>query len=274
MNLKRILTSLIGFPIVVLMIALGNAPIIDFAIMIIAIICMYEYISIVSKVCNPIKWVAYLSTIIVFLVSVVPASIMKYIMLFVVPVTLLILFLHIIISDMKVTFKDVAYTFLGIAYVTGFITFIGLIVIQEKGKLALGYTLMTAWATDVFAYTAGKLFGKHHFSKVSPKKTIEGCVVGALGATIVGFIYAIIANKVGAIHLQGIQYLYAIIIPLILGIISQVGDFTESSIKRFADVKDSGNILPGHGGMLDRIDSVIFIAPFVYVIVKLCFITV
>ena len=107
MNLKRILTSLIGFPIVVLMIALGNAPIIDFAIMIIAIICMYEYISIVSKVCNPIKWVAYLSTIIVFLVSVVPASIMKYIMLFVVPVTSLILFLHIIISDMKKILENI-----------------------------------------------------------------------------------------------------------------------------------------------------------------------
>jgi len=269
MNFKRILTSLIGFPIVVLMIALGNAPIIDFAIMIIAIICMYEYLGIVSKVCNPIKWIAYLSTVIIFLVSVVPDNIMKYIVLFSIPVTLLVLFIHIIVSDMKTSFKDVAYTFLGITYVTGFIIFIGLIVIQEKGKLALGYTLMTAWATDVFAYTAGKLFGKHHFSKVSPKKTIEGCIAGALGATIVGFIYTIIANNVGAIHLQGIQYLFAIFIPLILGIISQIGDFTESSIKRFADVKDSGNILPGHGGMLDRIDSVIFIAPFVYLILKI-----
>ena len=227
------------------------------------------YISIVSKVCNPIKWVAYLSTIIVFLVSVVPDSIMKYIMLFVVPVTLLILFLHIIISDMKVTFKDVAYTFLGIAYITGFITFLGLIVTQEKGKLIFGYILMTAWATDVFAYTAGKTFGKHYFSKVSPKKTIEGCIVGIVGAVIVGFIYAIIANGVGAIHINGIQYLIAIILPLLLSIISQIGDFTASSIKRFADAKDYGSILPGHGGMLDRIDSVIYIAPFVYMFMLL-----
>ena len=271
MNLKRILTSLIGFPIVVLLIALGNAPIIDFAIMIVAIICMYEYLGIISKVCNPIRWVAYLSTILVFLVSVVPREIMKYVLLFLVPATLLILFLHIIISDMKVTFKDVAYTFLGIAYVTGFIAFIGLIVIQERGKLALGYTLMTAWATDVFGYTTGKIMGKQHFSKVSPKKTIEGCIGGIFGAVIVGFIYAIIASKTGAIQLNGIKYLYAIIIPLVLSIVSQVGDFTESCIKRFADVKDSGHILPGHGGMLDRIDSVIFIAPFVYAILKLCY---
>ena len=167
---------------------------------------------------------------------------------------------------MKVTFKDVAYTFLGIAYITGFIAFLGLIVIQEKGKLTLGYILMTAWATDVFAYAAGKIFGKHHFSKVSPKKTIEGCIVGIIGAIIVGFIYAIIANGVGAIQINWIQYLIAIIVPLLLSIISQVGDFTASSIKRFADAKDYGSLLPGHGGMLDRIDSVIFIAPFVYMI--------
>lgn len=269
MNLKRILTSLIGFPLVVLIIALGTAPIIDFAIMIVAIICMYEYIEVISKVCNPIKWVMYLSTVIIFLVSIIPEDILKYILLFSVPVTLLILFLHIIISDMKVTFKDVAYTFLGIAYITGFIAFLSLIIIQEKGKLTLGYILMTAWATDVFAFTAGILIGKHHFSKVSPKKTIEGCIAGIVGAIIVGFIYAIIANSIGAIHLNGIQYLIAIIVPLILSIISQIGDFAASSIKRFADAKDYGSLLPGHGGMLDRIDSVIFIAPFVYMVMLL-----
>lgn len=266
MNLKRILTSLIGFPLVVTFIALGNAPVIDFAIMVVAIICMYEYIGVIKKVCNPIKWIMYLSTSIVFLVSIIPNDIMKYIMLFSIPVTLLILFLHIIISDMKITFKDIAYTLLGIAYITGFIMFMSLIIVQEKGKLAIGYILMTAWATDVFAYTAGMLIGKHHFSKVSPKKSIEGCIAGIIGAFIVGFIYMIIASKVGAISLSGIGYLCAALIPIGLSIISQIGDFAASSIKRFADAKDYGSLLPGHGGMLDRIDSVIFIAPFVYMI--------
>ena len=266
MNLKRLLTSLIGFPIVVLLIALGNAPIIDFSIMIVAIVCMYEYIGVVSKVCNPIKWIMYLSTVIIFLISVLPINIIQNIMVFSIPVTLLILFLHIIISDMNITFKDVAYTLLGMAYITGFILFMALIVVQERGKLALGYILMTAWATDVFAFTAGILIGKHHFSKISPKKTVEGCIFGIIGAIIVGFIYAIIASKVGVISINGIGYLYAILIPTGLSIISQIGDFAASSIKRFADVKDYGSLLPGHGGMLDRIDSVIFIAPFVYMI--------
>ncbi len=270
MNLKRVLTSLIGFPLVVLIIALGTPQIIDFAIMIIAIICMYEYFNVISKICKPIKWLGFASTLIIFLLSLIPSGILNLILLFSIPVILLILFLHIILTDMKFTFKDVAYTFLGIAYVTGFIMFLALIVVTEKGKLMLGYTMMIAWATDVFAYTVGKYFGKHHFSKISPKKTIEGCIAGMIGAVIVGVIYAVIANHFANLNLAGITYLYIGIVTLLLSIISQVGDFAASSIKRFADCKDYGTMLPGHGGMLDRIDSVIFIAPFVYMII--CFI--
>ena len=266
MELKRILTSLIGFPLVVLLIVIGTPQIIDFAIMIIAIICMHEYLTVISKICKPIKWLAYISTIIVFLVSILSAEIIKMIFLFSVPVILLVLFLHIIVTDMKITFKDVAYTFLGIAYITGFIMFLGLIVAGNRGKLMLGYTVMLAWGTDVFAYTAGKYIGKKHFSKVSPKKTVEGCIFGAIGAIAVGLIYSIIANNVGAVNYNGENYLFIGIISLILSIISQIGDFTASSIKRFADAKDYGTILPGHGGMLDRIDSVIFIEPFVYML--------
>ena len=263
MNFKRILTSLIGFPLVILLVALGTAPIINFAIMIVALICMHEYIGVVSKVCTPIKWVMYLSTTIIFLMTIVSENMLKHILLFFIPISLLILFLHIILSDMKITFKDVAYSFLGIAYVTGFIFFVGLIIIQKNGKLAFGYTIMTAWATDVFAYTAGKLIGKHHFSKVSPKKTIEGCVGGILGAVIVLLIYTYCINR---FLNTTYSYLYVAITTIVLSIISQIGDFAASSIKRFADAKDYGNMLPGHGGMLDRIDSVIFIAPFVYMI--------
>lgn len=268
MNLKRVLTSLIGFPLVVILIAFGNSQILSLAIMIIAIICMYEYFSVISKICKPVKWLGYCSTIIIFLISILSIEAIKLIILFSIPIILLILFLHVIFTDMKITFKDVAYTFLGIAYITGCIIFLSLIVISEKGKLMLGYTIMVAWATDVFAYTAGKYFGTHHFSKVSPKKTIEGCISGVIGAIIVGLIYSIIANNVGALNTSGISYVYVCIVSFLLSIISQIGDFTASSIKRFSHSKDYGTLLPGHGGMLDRIDSVIFIAPYVYMIMQ------
>ena len=124
MDLKRVATALIGFPLVVLLIVFGNFQVINFAIMLIAIICMYEYLGVISKICKPIKWLAYLSTVIIFAVSILTTEVMKMILLFSIPVILLILFLHVIFTDMKITFKDVAYTFLGIAYITGFIMFL------------------------------------------------------------------------------------------------------------------------------------------------------
>ena len=270
MDLKRILTTVIGLPIVVAIMVLGLPQIINFIIMIIAIIAMNEYLKVISKICNPVKWIAYLSTTIIFLISVLKLEIIKMCILYSAPTILLVLFLHIILTDMKITFKDIAYTFLGIFYVTGFMMFLGLITILENGRYILIYTILTAWSTDIFAYLAGKYFGKHNFSKISPKKTIEGCVFGAVFSLIIGIVYSIILSKSGIIDAHGIAvFLYIGIITLVLSIISQVGDFAASSIKRFADTKDYGNLLPGHGGILDRIDSLIFIAPFVYMIINL-----
>lgn len=269
MDIKRILTSVIGLPLVILVMIFGNVQIINFVIMITAIICMNEYFNVISKICKPIKWIGYVSTLIIFLISVLSINNIMALILFGVPVILLILFLHIILTDMRITFKDVAYTLLGIVYITGFMMFLGLITSSDNGKFILPYTFLVAWSTDIFAYLAGKNFGKHHFSKVSPKKTIEGCVTGAIVATIMGIIYTCILNKLQIFNIQGISYLYVAILTLILSLISQVGDFAASSIKRFADSKDYGNMLPGHGGMLDRIDSLIFIAPFVFLIVSL-----
>ena len=162
---------------------------------------------------------------------------------------------------MKSDLKDVAYTFLGIFYITFFMMFLALIRGLEFGRTYIGYTLVVAWATDIFAYAIGKRFGKHKFSKVSPKKSIEGCVSGALGAVLCSIIYILVMKNFVNID---ISYVHICVMSLILSVISQIGDFVASSIKRFVDVKDYSNLLPGHGGMLDRIDSLIFIAPFVY----------
>ena len=268
MNLKRVLTSVVGLPLVVLVMTLGTPQVINFVIMVVAIICMDEYFNVIQKICKPIRWVGYASTLVIFLLSILSVEIIEKIIIFEVSVILLILFLHIIITDMKITFKDVSYTFLGIMYITGFTMFLGLITIDQHGKIILGYAVLIAWITDIFAYVAGKTFGKHNFSKISPKKTIEGCIVGTVFAVIIGIIYATILNANGALEIKGISYLYVGIVSLILSVVSQIGDFTASSIKRFADTKDYGTMLPGHGGMLDRVDSLIFIAPFVYMIIS------
>lgn len=270
MNRKRVATSLIGMPIIILLIVFGNKYIIDILLNFVAMICMYEYFSVIEMASKPIKWVGYLSTIIISLVSIVETQNVFKTIIYSIPILMLILFLHIIFTNMKYNFKDVAFTFLGIAYITFNIMFLSLTMGLEYGKYFFAYSLGAAWMTDVFAYTIGKFFGKHHFSKISPKKTIEGSVAGIVSTVIASLIYLYFVNKYSGINF-GTPYIYSytVIVAFMFSIISQIGDFIASSIKRYADIKDFGNLLPGHGGMLDRTDSVIFLAPFVYMIVSL-----
>ena len=163
---------------------------------------------------------------------------------------------------MKITFKDVAYTFLGIFYVVFFMMFVAIIDGMENGKILIWYAMFAAWGTDIFAFFIGQKFGKHKFSKVSPKKSIEGCVAGTIGAVLMILIYTYIVNTYLGMNYS---YIYVVIMGIILSLIGQIGDFVASSIKRYVDIKDYSNLIPGHGGMLDRIDSLIFLAPFAYI---------
>ena len=270
MDIKRVLTSLIGLPLVLLIIILGTSQIINLTLMIVAIICMKEYYTVIQKICKPIKWIGYISTIIIFLTSIVSLNQMLMILLFSSPIIILSLFLHIILTEMKITFKDIVYTLMGIMYITGFITFLGLISSVENGKFILIYTIVIAWSTDVFAYLGGKKIGKKHFSKISPKKTVEGCITGTISAILFGVLYVFCLKCLNIISVSNnLYYINIAFLSMIFSIISQIGDFAASSIKRFADTKDYGNLLPGHGGMLDRIDSLIFIAPFIYMVLML-----
>ena len=183
--------------------------------------------------------------------------------MFSIPSILLLLFAQVVATDMKTTFKDMAYTFFGICYIPIFLMFLSLIDGMDHGKILLGYVFMSAWGTDTFAYCVGCKFGKHKFSKVSPKKSIEGCIAGTLGATIIMLIYTFILNNYFSFEFS---YVIIGISGIVLSLIGQLGDFAASSIKRYVDIKDYSNLLPGHGGMLDRIDSVLFIAPFAYML--------
>ena len=133
----------------------------------------------------------------------------------------------------------------------------------ENGKILVWFIMFSAWGSDTFAYLTGKYLGKHKFSKISPNKTIEGCIGGLLGSIILCLIYAIIVNNAFGLNLV---YWQVVITAIVLSIIGQIGDFAASAIKRHFEVKDFSNLFPGHGGMIDRIDSIIFIAPFAYYI--------
>lgn len=261
MDFKRITSGLILVLLVVLILLIPSKFVLGLILTVIALIAMDEYLKAISKVCKPIKWISYLSCIIVTVINYIPEQYMLQVLMFSIPFLLLILFAQVIATDMKITFKDMAYTLLGICYIPLFIMFLALIMGMDNGKILLGYVLIAASGTDTFAYCLGLKFGKHKFSKVSPKKSIEGCIGGTLGALLLTIIYTFILNKGFTFEFS---YITTGIAAVVLSLIGQIGDFAASCIKRYVDIKDYSNLLPGHGGMLDRIDSMIFIAPFAY----------
>ena len=117
--------------------------------------------------------------------------------------------------------------------------------------------LILIWVNDSFAFLIGKNFGKQKlFKSVSPKKTVEGFIGG--------FVFSLIAAYIIAINTEIFSAVNWLIIATITSVIGTIGDLIESKFKRLAHKKDSGNIMPGHGGLLDRLDSLLFAAPFVY----------
>lgn len=266
MKIKRVLTALIGFPLVAALLILGNNYMVDIAFSITAILAIREYFHVFNKEAKPVRWIGYLSCIFIAFIHIIPREYVLRIIGMSIPSILTILFIQVIFSKMKVNVKDIAITLLGICYTAGFILYIPLLHGASNGKILIWYILFAAWGTDTFAYFTGMKYGKHKFTQVSPNKSLEGCVGGLVGAVVISLIYTIIINQYTDIN---ISYLGISIIAIILSIFGQIGDLSASSIKRYLKIKDFSDLIPGHGGMLDRIDSIIFIAPFAYFLLML-----
>lgn len=144
-----------------------------------------------------------------------------------------------------------------------FITKISFGVKDYNPKIIIGLFILI-WTNDTFAYIVGKSIGKHKLlERISPKKTIEGFVGGIVFAVLAGFLISKFYIQASPKFSEK-SILIWVTIALIVGILGTIGDLIESKFKRIAGVKDSGKIMPGHGGILDRLDSVIFVAPFVF----------
>ena len=266
MDIKRITSALLGFPLVVILLVFGNKYIVDIVCAIVASMSLHEYFNALKNKANPVIWMGYVASALIAFIHIFPLEYAITIVSVLIPSAIALMFLQIILTNMKTNIKDVAITFFAICYIPLFLMFIPLVHGFENGKFLIWYIFICAWGTDIFAYIIGKWFGKHKFSKISPNKTIEGCIGGIFGAVILSVLLTFLFNNV---FLMNYSYTTTIIIGIILSIIGQIGDFSASSIKRYAEIKDFSNLIPGHGGMLDRIDSVIFIAPFAYMLLRL-----
>lgn len=172
----------------------------------------------------------------------------------------LILLCYTVLKTNKFNFDDAGFILLATLYVgMGFFYFLETRN-SENGLATILYVLFIVWATDTGAYFFGKAFGKNKlWPKISPNKTIEGAVGGIILASIVGIIFHLV-------HPFDSTLLTIFGVTIIASIFGQIGDLVESAFKRYFNVKDSGNILPGHGGILDRFDSLMFVFPLLHFI--------
>lgn len=152
--------------------------------------------------------------------------------------------------------NQIMAAFFAVIYVGVMLSYIYQARMLEGGKFHVWLIFLSSWGADTCAYCVGMLFGKHKMAPVlSPKKSIEGAIGGVAGAALLGFLFQLAT--------VGPSYEYAVICG-IGALISMVGDLAASAIKRNMDIKDYGKLIPGHGGILDRFDSVIFTAPIIY----------
>jgi phosphatidate cytidylyltransferase len=228
-------------------------------IMVISLIAMREfYNSIKTKNFKPSTIICYAASIIYYALLMINKN-GDHLGSFLVILTLVLLCIPVI--NIKFSFIDSALSLLGVIYVSVFFSFIPLINFKVGGNVLVWLVFITSWGCDTAAYYSGKAFGKRKLCpKVSPKKTIEGSIGGALGAAIITLLFGLIMESRFSI-MNPIHYA---VIGLICGAISQFGDLVASSIKRYVGVKDYSNLIPGHGGILDRFDSIIFSSVVIY----------
>ncbi|WP_297518814.1 phosphatidate cytidylyltransferase [uncultured Clostridium sp.] len=161
------------------------------------------------------------------------------------------------VLNVRYTFIDSGITMLGFIYVGVLFSFIYLVNKMSGGEYLVWLIFLASWFCDTAAYYAGRTFGKHKLCpKVSPKKTIEGSIGGIIGAAVACGVFGYFMMSTGRI--VDIALYNYIVIGLICGVFCQFGDLVASSIKRYAGIKDYSKLIPGHGGILDRFDSILF----------------
>ena len=215
---------------------------------------------------KPVKWTAFLFVVPILLYMITPQQ--DYFSIAVYTISALVFFMCIIKTNKYNLGGGVASVASGLVVSNMFFSIFALYMLGEnrlESALILGAVLVGACLTDMFAYFVGVLIGKHKLCPdVSPKKTIEGSIGGMIFVTAGMAAYGYFVLNPNIDKFYGVSIYTYIALGLICGIVSQIGDLSASMIKRNYNIKDFGKIFPGHGGVLDRFDSFIFVAPVMY----------
>lgn len=258
---QRIITAVIAAALFIPVVLLGGWP---FTILVYAMaaVGLYEILKMKGLSIFSVHGFITLFALFAFLMpSVWASSLMEttgYTKIDFALIAVLLLLTYTVVVKNRYTFEDAAFSILGALYVgIGFFYFIETRLV-DNGLQYVIFALLIIWTTDSGAYFTGKKFGKKKlWPEISPNKTIEGFIGGVTTAIIFAIVYQWIAPISSS-------YLILIVVTIVASIFGQVGDLVESALKRHYKVKDSGNILPGHGGILDRFDSLLFVLPLLH----------
>ncbi len=254
---KRILSGIIGIPLALLIIYMGGITY-TIAILVLALLGLEEYYRLSLR--GNYVFPRNMSFIMAFLYFVMIYSGFPYVLeLFLVLIFFPLCFYYVFTHEFKL--RDLIFTSWGMIYI---IWLFGFLITLRGLSLGLAYTLLlfiAIWLNDIAAFFVGSYLGKNKLiPRVSPNKTIEGAAGGLLATVLVVLLFRVHVN---------LSFSAAFIAGLLISIFGQAGDLLESALKRSFRVKDSGEIIPGHGGILDRFDSVLFAAPVLYFYIKI-----
>ena len=256
--LTRIISALIGAPLILLFLFVKGNYLYLFA-GVLSLVGMYEYYRAVGNIgIKTASLAGYLFCIAFYVLQLIYPEAEVFSKLL--PMLLLVVFTYELFTR-KSGVTGVAHTLFGFVYVSFLLAHLIFINKLQNGEFLIWLPFFTAWFTDTAAYFTGVSIGKHKlFPSISPNKTVEGYLGGIIGGSILTTLFGIIIRSYGC----PIPLTHFIVIGLICGFASEVGDLAASYIKRFTGIKDFGSLIPGHGGILDRFDSILFTMPVVY----------
>lgn len=257
---QRIISAIVFGAIFLPVVIIGGLPVVILAYLL-ASIALYELlkmrklniISVPGIISLLLLWIFLLPNQFQSLLDAIHFTKIEFALL-----AVLLFLTYTVVTKNKFTFDDVAFSILSTLYVgIGFYYFIET---REEGLIFIFFSLFIIWATDSGAYFIGRAIGKKKlWPEISPNKTIEGSVGGVFCAIIVALLFLLFTDIPAS-------FIQMLLITVVLSVFGQIGDLVESALKRHYDVKDSGNIMPGHGGILDRFDSLLFVWPLIHFI--------
>jgi phosphatidate cytidylyltransferase len=262
--MKRILTAVILIPLVLVLILWGPLWLQMLAAWIIAELALYEYLVLADASGARVpRWLVLVCCALLFAVAYwEPAFLLAALGIF----ALVMLGICCLRSPLERILADAAAGFFGLIYVAFPLVLAPMLTVQENGTALLLFLLVVVWAGDIVALYVGRSVGRHPMAaRLSPKKTWEGAAGSVVGSIAAGLGIVLCGSH---LYRHGIELLfyaqpwwYWTGLAVLLNVAAQIGDLLESAIKRGAGVKDSGSLLPGHGGVLDRIDALLLAVP-------------